>query len=326
VVVRTDSHRRTGAILVLVLALEAGAFSALVIRDVESFVAIHAFASVLAAFAIPHRTMAIGPRIGAFLLVASMPPLGALSLVVGYLGALFFEKRDARFAGRLIVPYVGEDDSDDERLAVVTDVIVGVIEPPSRRVQAIMSLRRVDTRHVVPILRHALRDPDDEVRLLAYAMLDRRDEAIQRRLRDAFERLTGAPDAERSGLHRAIAENYWELVHSGLSAGEVATRALESAAYHAAESSALEPHVSTFLLESRAQLRLGRVPAAERALDAALRAGAAPTSVLPLLAEIAFRTRRFDLVRHCLLSLDTGTGGRPKIGSVQRFWTDGGEA
>lgn len=322
-----DAGRRMTVMLGVVTAAEAAAFYALAVGGAHVFSVVHVFASLLAALAVPPATPRMAARLGATVLVFATPPLGALALAVGHFGGLYFERRAASREPRLVVPHARtEDDAERELVATATEAIVRLVGPSTNRVKALMSLRHVDTRLVVPILRHALGDPDDEVRLLAYAMLDRRDEVIQRRIQEAFERLSRATPVEQAVLHRVIAENHWELVHSGLAAGELATHVLDAAAHHAAQSAALEPRVSTFLLESRIEMRRGRVVAANRALDAALRAGAAPTSVLPLLAEVAFRARRFDIVRHCLQSLDAATAERPKLGAVRRFWLEGVQA
>lgn len=195
--------------------------------------------------------------------------------------------------------------------------------PVEHRIAAVMALRQLPTRTAVPILRVALRDPSDDVRLLAYAMLDRRDAALHGRIQHheaELERDDLSP-AERATAHRALARLHWELSYCGLATGAVATRALDSARDHARAVLDAEDDRGILFLLGRILLRQGELRAAEHVLLEAREQGIDDSSVRPFLAEIAFLERRFQHVRTHLQAGGRNGEQRPGIVShVGRFW------
>lgn len=63
---------------------------------------------------------------------------------------------------------------------------------PNQRLTAIFATRRMPGKEAIPILKLALRDPADDVRLLAYSMLDQKESRINQRIEAALGRLAGA--------------------------------------------------------------------------------------------------------------------------------------
>ena len=204
--------------------------------------------------------------------------------------------------------------------------ILHASESVTERVAAVLAVRHLPSRAAVPILRLALRDPADDVRLLAYAMLDRRDAVLQSRIQEletslARDRLAPGDEA---AVHRTLARLHWELSYCGLATGAVEQRALDCAGAHAraalaadGSADAAAPDRGTLLLLGRILLRQGALREAEQALLEAHELGIADSSVRPFLAEIAFLERRFAHVRAHLEAGDQ----RPGIASdLGRFW------
>lgn len=195
--------------------------------------------------------------------------------------------------------------------------------PVDHRIAAVMALRQLPTRTAVPILRVALRDPSDDVRLLAYAMLDRRDAALHGRIQmhEAELERGGLAPAEQAAVHRALAWLHWELSYCGLATGAVAARALDSARDHARAVLDAEDDRGTLFLLGRILLRQGELRAAEHVLLEAREQGIDDSSVRPFLAEIAFLERRYQHVRTHLQAGGRNGEQRPGIVShVGRFW------
>jgi cytochrome c-type biogenesis protein CcmH/NrfG len=74
------------------------------------------------------------------------------------------------------------------------------------------------------------------------------------------------------------------------------------------------------VLLGRILLRLSRPAEARAALERALALGASRLSVLPWLAEAAFRERRFADVRAALSALDLRFLGRSPLLRARSFW------
>ena len=95
----------------------------------------------------------------------------------------------------------------------------------------------VATRHLadasaVPVLRVALKDMEDEVRLQAYTFIDRREQSISQRIKELQAHLEREGDEPSEDLHARLAQNYWALVEAGLVQGNVRLHMLREAESH----------------------------------------------------------------------------------------------
>lgn len=197
-----------------------------------------------------------------------------------------------------------------------------------KRVASVMALRRMDAQRAVPLLRVALSDPSEDVRLLAYAILERREKELRGRIDVLLSELDASPTGgsshdpkRRAAVLKALAEQHWELVHGGFLSGEVERQTLQAAVRYGHASLRLSPDGSLALLLARIQLRGGKPGSALRYLRAADVLGVANAALAPLYAEVAFLMRRFDAVGPLLAQAGKGPLTRPKLDSVARFWT-----
>ena len=129
-----------------------------------------------------------------------------------------------------------------------------------------------------------------------------------------------APDI-RAQLHHHIAQDYWELAYLGLAEGEVLTHVLHTAREHV--EAALEQHANApglHFLRGCILLRQGDVKGARDAFIKAQSAGLPEVEVLPYLAEVAFRERRFQDVRAALRALDPLARTHPTLSGVADYW------
>ena len=105
-------------------------------------------------------------------------------------------------------------------------------QDPERRIKALIATRQMTSQEAIPILKEALRDPVDDVRLLAYSMLDAKEEEINATIRRLLERVAHASADHRQKLHQRISNCYWELAYLGLAQGEVLRHSLAQALSH----------------------------------------------------------------------------------------------
>lgn len=203
-----------------------------------------------------------------------------------------------------------------------------------KRVASVMALRKMDAQLAVPLLRVALGDLHEDVRLLAYAILERREKDLRRRIESTLSDLEAlqAPGEEAAALPRAaalhaLAEQHWELVHGGFaSGGELENATLESALRFGHESLLLAGDGSLALLLARIRLRQGHARAALRYLRAAQALGVANAALAPLYAEVAFLLRRFHAIAPLLSEAGQAPLARPRLAAVAAFWHDRAEA
>lgn len=187
------------------------------------------------------------------------------------------------------------------------------------RLAELAAVGKRDDPASVSALWRAVKDRDEEVRLLAFSLLEAKTANAYRRIGALASEIEGAGDAS-GGVHAQLAFEHWELVRLGLVRGEVLGHELWLAEEHVRAAIAQEPRsASLHFLLGRIQLRRERP---REALASLLRAGelGLPAEVrAPYMAEIAFRERRFDLVRIYLARAGGGAGGDPGA-LVRRYW------
>lgn len=293
---------------------------------VTALMTVHAIAAVVSAIALASALRAPGrARLFPFFLgiCACVPVLGQAGLWTGVVLPLrrTRQTRPRRAPELTALPALPADPPDLDRPVDAGPVrsILAQGRDVARRMKALTSTRRWDDPSAVPALLAALRDQADDIRLLAYGLLDGRMQRLTKRI-DAAGRLRAtAEGAERTALDRKVAFETWELVRAGLLRGAAAERALSDAlrSTELALSSRPEDPVLQ-LLRGRILLQLKNDRAAE-ALRAAVRHGLPMRLVAPYLAEAAFHRRAFPEVPGLLAQSATGQS-RPELAALKAFW------
>jgi hypothetical protein len=238
--------------------------------------------------------------------------------------------------------------------------IIYFAERPLKRLKAVMATRHMHPREATEIWSKATRDPVDDVRLLAYAMKDGHEKKLTERVLALTEALPQLPLRAQNGYRKTIAALCWELVYQKLVQGAVRQHWLKNAraqmevvltsssiplrdapsasaptpARTASETSlvsvapgmskALSPSASadtdSWLLYGRILLESDEPALARKAFVNAQTHGADQQQLLPWLAEIAFRERKFSEVKRCLSALGrAGEKGR-ELALVRAWW------
>ena len=195
---------------------------------------------------------------------------------------------------------------------------------PERRLSAVLAVRHLRDEHDAEVLRLALTDTVDDVRLLAYSILDRKEQSFNLRLKSLLDQLPGATadDGVRNRLEKRLAQTHLDMIELGLCRGEVLLYMLLEARKHVDVAMALAPddRESLFLLGSIA-LRQNDLLTAEGAFLKAQVMGMSIEKVLPNLAELAFRQQRFSMVTHYLRAIDPICfRAQPRLSGIATHW------
>lgn len=257
-----------------------------------------------------------------------VPIIGLAATLLGVLGGSLFPQ--------LLQPRVfvdvprpdytasGDEGSKRPRGAAARAQLLNPNAPQAARVEALLSVGETGAAATGGLLRGLLADANDELRLLAYGMLDRREKEISGGLARERRLLATAEEIDDRETVRVIcgriAQLYWELVYQDLAQGDTAQFALEQVLIFAER--ALRDDAgdgARWLLIGRAQMRRGDLRAADRALRQSLAYGMPRRSVLPYLAELRFAQRRYDDVRQAMLELG-GQPGSETLAAMQQYW------
>jgi polysaccharide biosynthesis protein PelE len=288
--------------------------------DVPAF-ALHAAACGSAA-ALLHRRLLQGPPGWSFVLIFAstlfVPMLGALGLIAVALGTPAPESLSEAGFVRTRIPRPPGPDLDEASRPPDADAPAGGRQ---RRVEAVTALRGRTDPESISQLRRGLEDCDEDVRLLAHALIESKSRAASRSIDETTRALEEAPEARRGPIHRRLALQCWDLAWLGLVQGECLDHALGTARHHAVAALEHDPgSPSLHFLLGRIDLRLNAPERAEAALIRSRELGFPGNVVRPYLAEAAFLRRRFDLVRTYLA--EPGPAGPSGIAArLRRYWT-----
>jgi len=261
-----------------------------------------------------------------FVLCASIPVFGIPGLLFGVLAALYLPRHEPS------TPFVTVAIPDlpfrpldvREQPLYGSGGMMGILRnapDPEKRIQAVMATRQLRDQDAIPILRVALRDPEDDVRLLAYSLLDGKEQRINEQIRHLLDGLATASGQRAGLLHRQVANQYWELAYLGLASGDVYEHILQQVLKHYdAAIAELGSDEALLFQRGRVLLKLGREKEAETAFRASLEKGMGEADVLPYLAETAYLRRDWPAVRAYLNQLDPQVLAEPPLSLAARFW------
>lgn len=197
--------------------------------------------------------------------------------------------------------------------------------PPAQRLRSMLALQGMPPRISNPLLQGMLGDATDDIRLVAYGLLDTREKKINDQIhqQSAYLKTAEARDLRLICL-RELAELNWELVYSGLAQGDLRAHALGQALSFAEDALKLAPgETGLWFLKGRILHAMGKNDEAYRILDSAMTAGFASSRVLPYMAEIAFDRGDYAAVRTLLAQIPL-TEIAPLVEGAAGFWVPGG--
>lgn len=304
------------------------------LETLVGFLVLHAVASALVAVAIgllfppAYRRPRRWVWATLFGLNFFVPVVGLVVSFVGVIaGTLFPQLLKPKVFHQVAAPeYTATRDYDLTRLrgGAVRARLRAQDMPPTARVEALLAIGSAATPASGAVLREMLTDPADDMRLLAYGLLDRREKSIseqlvrERSVLAAAEEIGDRDTARR--VHHRIGQLYWELVYQDLVQGDMRGYALEQALIHTEQSlDGSTADGARWLLIGRIRLARGELAPARAALGAALEHGMPRRNVLPYMAELRFQQRRYADVRKLMYEL----GAQPsseQLTAMQRFW------
>jgi tetratricopeptide (TPR) repeat protein len=196
------------------------------------------------------------------------------------------------------------------------------------RTRALNAIASKPARIAGDLLRKLLSDPVEDLRLVAYGLLDTQEKTLLTQQAALLEQFTTEPhrhSASRIEVLRQLAELNFELVYQSLVQGDVREHTLARAIEHAEAAIALDPADGGLRqLLARMHLEQGDI---DRACDDLIRAaedGLPDNRVLPYLAEMAYRRRDWASVRTLMQRIDPLTV-TPRMAALVRYWQTAGE-
>lgn len=201
--------------------------------------------------------------------------------------------------------------------------------PQKDRMRALVSLQHVSGRVASPLLRNVLNDPSEDLRLLAYGMLDTLEQRISRAV-DLELKALRAAQAEEGPEHPGpltlkavhnLSDLYWEFIYQDLAQGDLREYASRESLRYGEQALALQPDSALLCLRRGLLLHeLGQFEEASQAYDKAHALGLPATRVLPYQAELCFERRDFTRTRELMQQLDQWSA-LPRLRPIIDYWS-----
>ncbi len=296
------------------------------------FLLVHGLASLcLSAFVAaalpPHMRRPVGPVI--LLLFGFsffIPVLGLIGQVIAVLVAKYLPRHVPELPYAEIPPVEFEFPPREIRERTkygpggLTSRLRDTGVPKEARFKSLLALQGMPAKIANPLLQEMLGDPADEVRLVAYGILDNQEKNINQLVHEEVLKLREATTTEMKLIAlRRLAELYWELVYGGLVHGDVRAHAMGETEKYLNQAMELAPDdAGLWFLKGRV-LMFKRDPAAEAALHRAVANGLEESRVLSYLGQIAFERRDYAEVRRIFGSLAEGQFS-PRLKNAVKYW------
>ena len=194
--------------------------------------------------------------------------------------------------------------------------------PVELRMKALLALQNMPARHASGILREALSDSSDDLRLLAYGMLDSREKQITQRIQQSLINYQQAHSSQERYLPaRELAELYWELVYQNLVQGDMRNFALDQVQKYTTE--ALKEKVKDaglWSISGRMWTMRGDYVRATGCFSTAIKQGFPLARAEPYLAELAFLRQDYQSTRRIMKNLSERGGSRPLL-MASDYWS-----
>ncbi len=317
------------------IVFELGSWVALTLEDAMTatwlYVLTHSIASLLAGYAVwcllPAQYQLPASRSYAFvtLLIFFIPGLGMLGAVVSILLGLYrpHAQRPDYTLATAVPELPFKPVTIDTNLSFAGGGLYDVLRNASdsdKRLKAVLATQRMHERKAIPILQVALKDAVDDVRLLAYSILDKKENGININIKNGLTELGTATSAQRPAIHKRLAFLYWELVYMGLAQGDVLLHILNTAKQHIEKVLAETNDSGAYFLLGRILIREGALQQAQQAFQKASEFGMDKFRISSYLAEIAFLQRDFTQIPLILGELPSSEREREPIAAVADFW------
>jgi len=201
--------------------------------------------------------------------------------------------------------------------------------PKKDRMRAMVSLQHVSGRVASPLLRNVLNDPSEDLRLLAYGMLDTLEQRISRAVDHELKALHTAqivegleqPGALTLKAVQNLSDLYWEFIYQDLAQGDLRDYASRESLRYCEQALALEPDNAQLCLRQGLLLHaLGQLDQAALAYETAHALGLPATRVLPYQAELSFARRDFTHTRELMQRLDQWSA-LPRLRPIIDYWS-----
>lgn len=193
------------------------------------------------------------------------------------------------------------------------------MQNPNEHLNIVLATRFMKDKNAILLLTTAMRNPEDDIRLLAFSLLEKRGVETNAQIEILKRRLEKGES--KTNIHKLIGQKYLTLATQGLIQDEMKTQILKAADEHLNRALDETPsdNKAHFIL-GQVLLENKKIEQAEQAFKTALKLGFPSGEIYPLLAEIAFHRRRFREIPSYLKEVPAPQRSYSPIAELITYW------
>lgn len=197
--------------------------------------------------------------------------------------------------------------------------------PLETRLRVLVALQSMEPKAAVPLLISLLADPSEDIRLLAYSMVDSWEKDLVQKIQKANTELENARQCGNNTLVinalRRLAELHWMQADTGLARGDLRRFALEHAQKFCEQVHAQDIRApGIWQLYARILIELGHLEAAMQAVKMARRLRMPLTDMFSLMGQIAYLQHNYAAVRRYAALLPDNALMPASVLRTAAFW------
>ena len=190
----------------------------------------------------------------------------------------------------------------DLRAGDARRILKDATQPLETRLRVLVALQGIAPKAAVPLLISLLADPSEDIRLLAYSMVDSWEKDLVQKIQKANAELVAARELGGNTLIvnalRRLAELHWMQADTGLARGDLRRFALEHAQNYCEQVQLVDIRApGIWALYARILTELGHLDAAVQAVTMARRLRLPVAEAFSLMAQIAYAKGNYEAVR-----------------------------
>lgn len=185
----------------------------------------------------------------------------------------------------------------------------------------VVASRHIRDSQSGPILKSAVTNKNERIRLVAYQMLDKKVSSLNKEIQRLEAEAQRSSGLAKSNIHLQITNNYWELLTLEGDEPIAREQLLAKAEEHTTQAIQLQPtNINAHFLLGQISLKQGFTMKAADSFEQAQKHGMSKDKVSPYIAEAAFAERDFKKLRQVLANLDPAFSSYPPFSKVVEFW------
>jgi len=171
--------------------------------------------------------------------------------------------------------------------------------PNNLRLKAFLYLTQLNLPKSFELIKHGLKDPDDEIRLLSFSVINKMEKNINKKIHDQLTLLQKSKSLHKiANIHKELSKLYWEYVYIGLADYEYQKYIFSQIEYHAKEAlEFIDDDPYLYITLGKLYLRKKDFDKAYKFFIKAKKLNTQEYKTLPYIAEIYFYKKEFKKVK-----------------------------